>query len=60
MGVKKHKTRFLTGCQKGCQKTLINKDLFFDTLRASSVRDVSCAFTFAQRHLTPLTLTKGN
>ena len=22
MGIKKHKTRYLTGCQKGCQKTL--------------------------------------
>ena len=31
MGVKKHVLRYLIGCQKGCQKTLINKGLFFDT-----------------------------
>jgi len=44
MGVKKHVLRYLIGCQKGCQKTLINKGLFFDTLRVVSAGCQLCVY----------------
>lgn len=53
MGIKKHDLCYLIGVKKGCQKTHININIFFDT-PAGGQCDVSRALSL---RTTPDTLT---